>query len=67
MERDIFDRLFTLSVDELTKERSDAWDRWTWDSGSKADKQVIEDIDTMLEARNRLGLTGSDSNDSSDS
>ncbi len=60
MEREVFDRLFTLSVDELNKERSDAWDRWTWDTGSISDKQVIEDIDTMLEARNRLGLTGSD-------
>ena len=61
MEREVFDRLFKLSVDELNKERSDAWDRWTWDSGSKEDKQIVEDVDTMLEARNRLGLLGSDS------
>jgi hypothetical protein len=61
MEREVFDRLFKLSVDELNKERSDAWDRWTWDTGSAADKQIVEDVDTMLEARNRLGLLGSDS------
>jgi len=61
MEREVFDRLFKLSVDELNKERSDAWDRWTWDTGSTEDKQIVEDVDTMLEARNRLGLLGSDS------
>ena len=60
MEREVFDRLFKMSVEELNTERSSAWDRWTWDSGSDEDKQVIEDIDTMLEARNRLGLLGSE-------
>jgi len=60
MEREVFDRLFKMSVDELNAERSAAWDRWTWDTGSEDDKQVIEDIDTMLEARNRLGLLGSE-------
>lgn len=64
MEREVFDELFKLSVDELNERRSSAWDRWTWDSGSKEDKQIIEDVDTMLEARNRLGLTGSDSSGS---
>lgn len=60
MEREVFDRLFKMSVDELNAERSAAWDRWTWDTGSADDKQIIEDIDTMLEARNRLGLLGSE-------
>jgi len=60
MEREVFDRLFKMSVEELNAERSSAWDRWTWDTGSPDDKQVIEDIDTMLEARNRLGLLGSE-------
>jgi len=61
MDKDIFDKLFEMSVDELNKARSEAWDRWTWDSGSVEDQKLIKSIDTMLEARNRLGLTGSES------
>lgn len=60
MEREIFDHLFKLSVTELNDERSKAWDRWTWDSGSKKDKETIKNIDTVLKARDRLGLTGAE-------
>ncbi len=63
MERADFDELFKLSVQELNQKRVEAWDRWTWDSGSTEDKKIISTIDTMLKARDRLGLLGSESSD----
>ncbi len=60
MERPVFDELFKLSVGELNQKRAEAWDRWTWDSGSTEDKKIITAIDAMLKARDRLGLLGSE-------
>ena len=56
MERDFFEELFKLKLDEVQKMQKDLWDKWTWDDSSPDVKSKIDQIDTYLEARKSMGL-----------
>lgn len=56
MEEKLFNELFEMTEEQLQEERTSAYDRWNWDTGSDTDKHRFEAIEVMLEARKRTGL-----------
>lgn len=56
MDEKRFNELFELSDDDLEQRRVTSLDRWTWDTGTDADKQEATDCEIFQEARKRTGL-----------
>ena len=40
-----------VSTRELERKRADAFDRWTWETGSKADREEFEKLDKVVKGR----------------
>ncbi len=56
MDRQLFEKLFNMDIEDVKKMHAEAWDQWTWDDSSPEVKQKITDIETYMQARKSMGL-----------
>ncbi len=56
MDQKVFNELFEMSETDLQELKGEVFARWTFETGTPADREYFEAIETVLLARERTGL-----------